>query len=113
MPQLRYNVATSLDGYIASSDGSADWIVDDPTIDFKALYEQFDFFVMGRKTRCALIDSDLAVGRVDASKEMPVNTLSPITAPFLMRDHVPPLTGLSHVGLSDDNDDWINEGQAF
>ncbi|KAL2673572.1 hypothetical protein Neosp_012014 [[Neocosmospora] mangrovei] len=50
MPQLRYNVATSLDGYIASPDGSADWIVDDPTIDFKALYEQFDFFVMGRKT---------------------------------------------------------------
>ncbi|UPK95299.1 hypothetical protein LCI18_006234 [Fusarium solani-melongenae] len=50
MPQLRYNVATSLDGYIASPGGSADWIVDDPTIDFKALYGEFDFFVMGRKT---------------------------------------------------------------
>lgn len=50
MPQLRYNVATSLDGYIASPDGSADWIVDDPTIDFKELYGEFGFFVMGRKT---------------------------------------------------------------
>lgn len=50
MPQLRYNVATSLDGYIASLDGSADWITEDSTIDFKALYGEFDFFVMGRKT---------------------------------------------------------------
>ncbi|KAF4972601.1 hypothetical protein FSARC_874 [Fusarium sarcochroum] len=50
MPHLRYNVATSLDGYIASLDGSTRWIVDDSTIDFDALYAEFDFFVMGRKT---------------------------------------------------------------
>ncbi|KAH8669367.1 dihydrofolate reductase-like domain-containing protein [Ilyonectria robusta] len=50
MPQLRYNVATTLDGYIASSNGSTDWIVEDSSIDFEALYREFDFFVMGRKT---------------------------------------------------------------
>jgi dihydrofolate reductase len=50
MPQLRYNVATSLDGYIASPDGSTKWIVEDSSIDFDALYTEFDFFVMGRKT---------------------------------------------------------------
>ncbi|KAJ4255989.1 hypothetical protein NW762_009063 [Fusarium torreyae] len=50
MPHLRYNVATSLDGYIASSDGSTNWIVEDSTINFNALYAEFDFFVMGRKT---------------------------------------------------------------
>ncbi|KAF5667522.1 riboflavin biosynthesis domain-containing protein [Fusarium denticulatum] len=50
MPRLRYNVAASLDGYIASPDGSTPWIIEDPTIDFPALYAEFDYFIMGRKT---------------------------------------------------------------
>ena len=47
---LRYNVAISLDGFIAPEDESTDWIIQDPTIDFVALYASFDVFVMGRKT---------------------------------------------------------------
>ncbi|KAF5236743.1 hypothetical protein FANTH_11150 [Fusarium anthophilum] len=50
MPRLRYNVAASLDGYIASPDGSTPWIIEDPNIDFPALYAEFDYFIMGRKT---------------------------------------------------------------
>lgn len=50
MPLLRYNVAVTLDGFIASPDDSTDWIIEDPSIDFDALYAQFDTFVMGRKT---------------------------------------------------------------
>jgi dihydrofolate reductase len=50
MRLVRYNVAASLDGFIASPDGSVDWIVQDTTIDFPALYAQFSTFVMGRKT---------------------------------------------------------------
>ncbi|ROT38214.1 dihydrofolate reductase [Sodiomyces alkalinus F11] len=51
MPRrVRYNAATTLDGYIASPDGSASWIVEDERIDFAALYAEFDVFVMGRKT---------------------------------------------------------------
>ncbi|WP_310332807.1 dihydrofolate reductase family protein [Roseateles asaccharophilus] len=50
MRRLRYNVACSLDGFIADPDGGYDWIVDDKSIDFDALYAQFDTFVMGRKT---------------------------------------------------------------
>src|SRR5688500_19704036 len=50
MRRLRYQVATSLDGYIAGPDGQFDWIVMDPDIDFTALYAQFDTVVMGRKT---------------------------------------------------------------
>ncbi|KAF4961429.1 hypothetical protein FGADI_283 [Fusarium gaditjirri] len=50
MPRLRYNVAASLDGYIASPDGSTSWIIEDATIDFPALYAEFEYFVMGRKT---------------------------------------------------------------
>ncbi|SCN70900.1 uncharacterized protein FFE2_02161 [Fusarium fujikuroi] len=50
MARLRYNVAASLDGYIASPDGSTTWIIEDPTIDFPALHAEFDHFIMGRKT---------------------------------------------------------------
>lgn len=48
--RLRYQVAVSLDGFIAGPHGEYDWIVMDRTIDFGALYRQFDTAVMGRKT---------------------------------------------------------------
>ncbi|KAK5659868.1 hypothetical protein OQA88_13331 [Cercophora sp. LCS_1] len=50
MSLIRYNVATTLDGFIASLDGSTSWIMEDATIDFDALYAQFSLFIMGRKT---------------------------------------------------------------
>src|SRR5687767_7056639 len=50
MRRIRYQVATSLDGYIAGPKGEADWIIMDPDIDFAALFEQFDTFLLGRRT---------------------------------------------------------------
>src|SRR5215213_11547358 len=50
MCRVRYVVAMSLDGYIAGPSGEADWIIMDPDIDFGALFEQFDTFLMGRRT---------------------------------------------------------------
>src|SRR5215218_8652442 len=50
MRRVRYAVAMSLDGYIAGPEGEADWIIMDPEIDFRALFEQFDTFLMGRRT---------------------------------------------------------------
>jgi len=47
---LRYQVAVSLDGFIAGPKGEYDWIVMDPAIDFGALFKEFDTAVMGRKT---------------------------------------------------------------
>ena len=48
--RLRYQVAVSLDGFIAGPKGEYDWIVMDRAIDFAALYKEFDTVVMGRKT---------------------------------------------------------------
>ena len=48
--RVRYQVAVSLDGFIAGPNGEYDWIVMDPTIDFAALFKEFDTAVMGRKT---------------------------------------------------------------
>lgn len=48
--RLRYHVAVSLDGFIAGPNGEYDWIVTDPSIDFAALFGEFDTAVMGRRT---------------------------------------------------------------
>jgi dihydrofolate reductase len=50
MRRVRYAVAASLDGYIAGPKGEADWIITDPEIDFRALFAQFDTFLIGRRT---------------------------------------------------------------
>jgi dihydrofolate reductase len=50
MRRIVYSVAASLDGYIAGPNGEADWIIMDPDIDFGAMFEQFDTFLMGRRT---------------------------------------------------------------
>jgi dihydrofolate reductase len=50
MRRIRYQVATSLDGYIAGPKGEADWIIMDPDIDFRALFAQFDTVLIGRRT---------------------------------------------------------------
>ena len=50
MRQLRYSVASSLDGFIAGPNGEYDWIVVDPDIDFAEMYAGFSGLVMGRKS---------------------------------------------------------------
>jgi len=48
MRPVRYNVAASLDGFIAGPDGEYDWIPDDPAVDFEALFAKVDTVLLGR-----------------------------------------------------------------
>lgn len=50
MRRVRYQVASSLDGFIAGPDDDFDWIPPAPSFDFEALYAQFDTLLMGRRT---------------------------------------------------------------
>ena len=58
MRRLRYQVASSLDGYIASAKGDLDWIVMDPEIDFGELFKQFDTL------NCAALNMAGALSRI-------------------------------------------------
>src|SRR5690349_4168545 len=50
MRPIRYNVAASLDGYIADAQGAFDWIPDDSAVDFDALFRNVDTYLLGRRT---------------------------------------------------------------
>jgi dihydrofolate reductase len=50
MREVLYQVAASLDGYIAGPRGEVDWIVHDPAVDFAKIYESVDTVLLGRRT---------------------------------------------------------------
>lgn len=83
MRRVRYQVAASLDGYIAGPKGEADWIPMDPDIDFAALFDQFDTFVMGRRTFEGLSGTGGGEGDLFSGKKVVVvsRTLRPADHP--------------------------------
>ncbi|KXH66680.1 riboflavin biosynthesis protein RibD domain-containing protein [Colletotrichum salicis] len=81
--RLRYNVAISLDGFIAPPDGSTDWIVQDDNIDFQALYAQFDTFIMGRKTYQCMF----AMGEQNPLRRYPKQNLVVVSRTLRTENH--------------------------
>lgn len=50
MRRIRYQVASTLDGFIAGPNGEFDWIPPEPDFDFGAHFAQFDTILVGRET---------------------------------------------------------------
>lgn len=50
MRRLRYNIAMSLDGYIADSHDAFDWILHDDAVDFASLFARVYTIMLGRRT---------------------------------------------------------------
>jgi len=84
--RLRYNVATSLDGFIAPPDGSTDWIAEDANIDFDALYAEFDAFVLGRKTYEELLRAERN-GGWNPLKGKPKHAVHVVSRTLRQEDH--------------------------
>jgi dihydrofolate reductase len=47
---VRYNVAASLDGFIADASDGFDWIPEDPAVDFAAIFARVDTVLIGRRS---------------------------------------------------------------
>src|SRR4030095_15902033 len=111
--RLRYQVAFSLDGFIAGPNGEYDWIVMDSAIDFKALYAEFDTAVMGRKT----YDMMTAQGGHGAMPGLDVvvfsQTLPPSAYPGVrITNHHPPEI-VAEVKAKAGEDIWLFGGGAL
>jgi dihydrofolate reductase len=108
--RLRYQVAVTLDGFIAGPNGEYDWIVMDPAIDFRAMYEEFDTAVMGRKTYEVMVaqGGDGAVPGLDVVVFS--RTLPPATRTGVRIVNDDPREFVSALKAKDGRDIWLFGG---
>ncbi|MBV9773033.1 MAG: dihydrofolate reductase [Gemmatimonadetes bacterium] len=81
MRPVRYNVAATLDGYIAGPGGEFDWIPEDPAVDFAALFARVDTVLLGRRTYETVLRNGPTPWAEDARVYLFSRTLRPEDAP--------------------------------
>lgn len=80
--RIRYSVAVSLDGFIATEDGGYDWIPVDEAIDFGAYLRKVDTLLMGRGSYETATSTPESRALLDAMKVFVVSTtLEPAAHP--------------------------------
>ena len=107
--RLRYQVAVSLDGFIARVNGEFDWIVMDPAIDFAAMYAEFAVAVMGRKTHEVVLA--MGEGAMPAIDTVVFSrTLAPVTRPGLRITSDDPVAVVTALKAEPGKDIWLYGG---
>lgn len=107
--RLRYQVAVSLDGFIARPNGDYDWIVMDPAIDFAAMYAEFDIAVMGRKTHDVV--RAMGEGALPSIETVVFSrTLTPASSPGLRVTNEDPATLVAALKAEAGKDVWLYGG---
>jgi dihydrofolate reductase len=86
MRRVRYNVAASLDGYIAGPQGEFDWIPMDPSVDFASLFANVDTVLLGRRSYDAVVRQG---GSPPWAPEAQVDAVEITLVPILLGGGVP------------------------
>ena len=113
MRRLRYQLATSLDGYIAGPNGAFDWIVEDPEIDFGGLYAQFDIAVMGRKTFLTSVAPAGQAALPGLDVIVYSQTLRPVDYPYVTVVNGDPVEHVRSLKAASGKDIWLYGGGAL
>ncbi len=115
--RLCYQVASSLDGFIATEDGRYDWIPTDPDIDFGALFARFDTLVMGRLTYEAMLAHEGGVTEAGVYGKPTIvfsRTLKPDEHPNVRVTSESPATVVADLKQQPGGDIWLfGGGQLF
>ncbi len=111
MRRLRYQVAASLDGFIAGPNGEFDWIPMDPEIDFTALWAAYDTVVMGRKTFEA--SGAMATGKKGIEVVVYSTTLDPAKHKKIRVVKTDPVAHVRELKARPGKDIWLFGGGAL
>jgi dihydrofolate reductase len=113
MRRLRYSVAASLDGFIADPNGGYDWIIMDEDIDFAAIFDEFDTFVMGRKTWEVSSAGDAAPMFGDKEVIVFSQTLKTASRPGVTVVNTPPAATVRELKQQSGKDIWLFGGGSM
>ncbi|BCS30871.1 dihydrofolate reductase [Luteitalea sp. TBR-22] len=111
-----YQVASSLDGFIATEDGGYDWIPMDPDIDFTALVARFDTLVMGRLTYDVMLrhEGGVSEGGVYGKPTIVFSrTLDPAAHPNVTVTAEDPAAVVARLKREPGGDIWLFGGGAL
>jgi len=110
---LVYSVAMSLDGFIAGPNGENDWIVQDPTFDFAALWNRFDTLIMGRRTYEVVITRFNPIDKMGKQVFVVSTTLdaSQHCGATIIRDGVP--EAVASIKAQPGRDVWLMGGSVL
>lgn len=114
MRPVRYNVAASLDGYIADANGAYDWIPLEPAIDFGALFQHVDTVLLGRHSyELVLRDPAAAVWPAGARVFVFSRTLRPADHPRVTIVADDAVTTVAELRKSTGGEIWLYGGGAL